>query len=325
MTPSRLINLAPMLDITDRHFRHLLRLLAPSTWLYTEMINSQAIIYGRRDEILKYSTPQHPIALQLGGSEAKSLGEATRIAEDYAYNEINLNAGCPSPRVQKGAFGAALMLNTPQLIQCLNAIAQNTTRPISLKHRIGIDTEERYEFLHQFIKTIKENTPCRIFIIHARNAWLNGLSPKENRDIPPLKYHYVHQIKKDFPELKIIINGGIKSTSAIEEQLAHCDGVMIGRAITDNPLQLHEWDATFYHNPKIPTLSLLERIIPAMHQYACAEKIPLRHITRHLLNLSHGLNGAKNWRRTLTDPKALKENNPDLILKAWQTLKQQNH
>lgn len=313
---------APMLDWTDRHFRFMVRLLCQNARLYSEMIHANALIYGNQDAFLLHQDTQHNTALQLGGSNPQALAKACKIAGDYDYVEINLNCGCPSPRVQKGLFGACLMREVDLVAVCLSAMANATDIEITVKHRIGIDEDEDYSVVQDFVGTLAHKTPCRTFIIHARNAWLNGLSPKENRDIPPLKYDFVYRIKQDFPELNIIINGGIIDNQSIAEHLKYTDGVMLGRAIYHNPMLMKDWDNLFFgiQEKLITDDELIEKLY-CYAKHEVANHTPLRHIVKQWLGLFYGQDGVKLWRQTLSDSKLLTQNNPDLILQAFDKMK----
>jgi tRNA-dihydrouridine synthase A len=315
--PPRRLSVAPMLDWTDRHCRHFHRLLAPHAWLYTEMVTTGALLHGDVPRHLRFNTPEHPVALQLGGSEPADLAHCARLAEEWGYDEVNLNCGCPSERVQRGAFGACLM-HEPQLVaDCVAAMCAATRLPITVKHRIGIDQIESYEFVHGFIATVAA-AGCSTFIVHARSAWLKGLSPKENREIPPLRYEVAHQLKRDFPQLEILLNGGLASTAAMAEQLQHVDGVMIGREAYQNPWALAEWEQALCDPTWAPSRA---QIIEGMVDYAAREArdhgTPLRAISRHILGLANGLPGARSFRRMLSDPSALRDAKPELLGQAW--------
>ena len=317
----RTVSVAPMLDWTDRHYRHMARQISRHAWLYSEMVNAHAINHGDTARHLAYNDSEHPLALQLGGSDPHELARAARHGEQHGYNEINLNCGCPSPRVQKGAFGACLMQDAPLVAACLNAMQDAVQIPVSIKHRIGIDRQSEYQPLADFVGHLRDHTACRIFIVHARNAWLDGLSPKENRDIPPLRYDHVHRLKQEFPDLDIIINGGITDNTQISAQLQHTDGVMIGREAYYHPMLLAEWDQRYYQDSR-PAISH-ETLVQRLYDYACAQTaqgIALRHLTRHYLGLMHGLPGAKQWRRILSDAELLKDNNPGLLWQAWEKI-----
>ncbi|WP_312266719.1 tRNA dihydrouridine(20/20a) synthase DusA [Neisseria sp.] len=319
--PSRRLSVAPMLDWTDRHYRYMARQISRHTWLYTEMINAGAIIYGDPERFLLKSDCENPVALQLGGSEPQALAAAAQKAAAWHYDEINLNCGCPSPRVQKGAFGACLMNETALVADCLNAMQDAAPEcAVTVKHRIGVDKQTDYQIVADFVGTLREKTACRTFIVHARNAWLNGLSPKENREIPPLKYDYVYRLKQEFADLEIIINGGIKTNEEIALHLNHVDGVMIGRECYHNPMIMRDWDNLFYGDtqPAIEYEELVLRLQDyAAVQIAAGRGTILRHMARHYLGLMHGLKGARQWRRMLSDAQLLKPNRPELIAEAW--------
>ena len=271
---------------------------------------------------MRYDDHKKNTALQLGGSNPNSLAKACQIAADYDYCEINLNCGCPSPRVQKGSFGACLMREVALVADCLNAMANATNAEITVKHRIGIDDDEDYQVVADFVGEIAHKTPCQSFIIHARNAWLNGLSPKENRDIPPLKYDFVYRIKHDFSDLNIVINGGVTDNNSINNHLQHIDGVMIGRAVYHNPMLMKNWDNVFFNCAE--NLITDEELINKLYQYAVqeiAQKTPLRNIVKQWLGLFHGQNGVRLWRQSLSDAQLLAENKPDLILRAFEKMK----
>lgn len=311
-----------MLDWTDRHFRFMARLLCQNARLYSEMIHANALIYGDKNAFLLHQDTQHNTALQLGGSNPQALAKACKIAADYDYVEVNLNCGCPSPKVQKGAFGACLMREVALVCECINAMANATNAEITVKHRIGIDDDEDYQVVADFVGEIAHKTPCKSFIIHARNAWLNGLSPKENRNIPPLKYDFVYRIKQDFSDLNIVINGGVTDNQSIAHHLQHTDGVMIGRAVYHNPMLMKNWDNVFFNCAE--NLITDEELINKLYQYAVqeiAQKTPLRNIVKQWLGLFHGQNGVRLWRQSLSDAQLLAENKPDLILKAFEKMK----
>lgn len=311
MTDLRRIRVAPMMDWTDRHCRFFLRQVSPHPRLYTEMITTGALLHGRdAARHLEFDATEHPVAVQLGGSEPEDLARCARMAEAQGYDEVNLNVGCPSDRVQRGAFGACLMAEPQLIADCVRAMRDAVRIPVTVKHRIGLDRDESYGFVHDFVAIVAE-AGCRTFIVHARNAVLKGLSPKENREIPPLRYAVVHRLKRDFPALEIVINGGIASLAAAEAQLAHVDGVMIGRAA--------------YHDPWIlaaPGRTRAE-VVRAMHAYAAREVArgnALRHVARHLLGLYHGTRRARLWRRLLSDAARLSQNDPGLLLEALRAI-----
>lgn len=294
-----IIQIAPMMGYTDRHCRYFFRLLSKEAWLFTEMIHAKAILHGKRDKLLAYHNVEHPICLQLGGSDPKELASATHIASEYRYDEVNLNVGCPSNKVLAGMFGACLMAKPELVAECVAAMRGASTIPISVKTRIGIDNQDNYEFLYHFVETVSA-AGCKTFIIHARKAWLKGLSPKENREIPPLQYDVVYQLKRDFPHLTIILNGGIRSLDEAKKHLNQVDGIMIGRAAYQTPYMLAEVDQYFYES----TNSVPDRQTVLDHLIAYIEQEQIKgikphHITRHILGLFHGIPGGKQWRRSL--------------------------
>lgn len=298
---NRKFTVAPMLDWTDRHCRFFHRLLTKEAILYTEMVTTGAILYGDPARQLRFNSQEHPVALQLGGSEPQELAQCARIAQDYGYDEINLNVGCPSERVQKGAFGACLMAEPQLIAECVSAMQAAVAIPITVKNRIGIDDQEDYADLHHFIDTVSQ-AGCQTFIIHARKAWLKGLSPKENREIPPLRYDLVYQIKQAFPTLEIIINGGITTLEQCQQHLQHVDGVMVGREAYHNPWLLAQVDPLLYGTPA--PLESRQAALLAMLPYVQAQLdagVPLGHISRHLLGLFQGMPGARAFRRLISE------------------------
>lgn len=325
--PPRRLSVAPMLDWTDRHYRHMARQITQNTWLYSEMINSGAIVYGDKNRFLMFNEGENPVALQLGGSDPAELAKAAQAVEEYGYDEVNLNCGCPSPRVQKGAFGACLMNEVDLVADCLNAMQDAVQIPVTVKHRIGVDRQTEYQTVADFVGTLRDKTACKTFIVHARNAWLDGLSPKENREVPPLKYDYVYRLKQEFPELEILINGGITTNEQIAEHLKHVDGVMVGREAYHNPMIMRDWDARFYGSTHAPIAyeELVQRLFTySQAQIQAGRGTILRHIVRHSLGLMHGLKGARTWRRMLSDAVLLKDNDGTLILEAWQEVAKAN-
>lgn len=304
----RRISVAPMMDVTDRHCRYFLRQVNSRARLYTEMITAAALIHGDVDHHLRFSEEEHPVALQLGGSEPEELAHCARLGEKYGYDEINLNIGCPSERVQRGAFGACLMAEPTLVSSCVNQIRGAVSVPVTVKHRIGIDKVEDYSFVRDFVGTVAQ-AGCRTFIVHARNAVLKGLSPKQNREIPPLKYDYVYRLKRDFPELEIVINGGIVSREEISRHLEHVDGVMVGRAAYSNPWFLADEGKT------------RAGVVQAMVRYARTVD-SLRHVTRHMLGLYHGMPRARLWRQMLSDSERLKHNRAELLLEALEAVEE---
>jgi tRNA-dihydrouridine synthase A len=320
------LSVAPMMDWTDRHCRYFHRLLTKNTLLYTEMINAGAIVHGDVPRHLRFNAEEHPVALQLGGSEPDKLALAAKIAEAWGYDEVNINCGCPSERVQKGAFGACLMAEPDLVADCvkamLDAVNDPVKMPITVKHRIGInkteDTSESYAFVRDFVGKVAD-AGCQTFIVHARNAWLKGLSPKENRDIPPLRYEIVHQLKADFPHLNIAINGGFTTNVQIAEQLQGLDGVMVGREAYHNPWLLASWDETFFNTsvrpepvegaiqtivqaqPERTRESVEAQMVLYMEREKAAHGTPWATIARHMLGLRHGLAGSRRWRQVWSD------------------------
>ncbi|TPH16117.1 tRNA dihydrouridine(20/20a) synthase DusA [Litorilituus lipolyticus] len=297
---SHKLSIAPMLDWTDRHCRYFYRLMSAHTVLYTEMVTTGAILHGRGD-YLAYNEAEHPLVLQLGGSDVKAMVECAKIAEQRGYDEININVGCPSDRVQNGRFGACLMAEPTLVAECVSEMQAATKVPVTVKSRIGIDDQDSYEFLHTFIEQVAK-AGCQHFIIHARKAWLTGLSPKQNRDIPPLDYQRVYQIKKDFSELEISINGGIKSLEEASEHLQHVDGVMIGREIYNSPYLLAQADQKLYQatTPVLTREQVIEQMITYVDQHV-ASGGKAWHILRHMLGLCNGLAGARQFRRYLSE------------------------
>jgi len=296
------ICVAPMMDVTDRHCRFFLRQVSSQARLYTEMITTGALIHGDVPRHLEFNEEEHPVALQLGGSEPGELAHCAKLGEQYGYDEINLNIGCPSERVQRGAFGACLMAEPELVSDCVRAIRNAVDLPVTVKHRIGIDKVEDYSFVRDFVGTVAQ-AGCKAFIVHARNAVLKGLSPKENREIPPLKHDYVYRLKRDFPALEIVINGGIASQEQIQTHLARVDGVMIGRAAYSNPWFLADVGKT--------------RADVVTKMYAYSKTVSsLRHVTRHMLGLYHGMPRARLWRQMLSDSERLKANRRELLLEA---------
>ncbi|GGZ05413.1 tRNA-dihydrouridine(20/20a) synthase [Shewanella fodinae] len=289
-----------MLDWTDRHYRYFARLMSSQALLYTEMVTTGAILFGKGD-YLEYNEAEHPLALQLGGSDPQALAQCARIAEERGYDEVNLNVGCPSDRVQNGRFGACLMAEPQLVADCVNAMQQQVSIPVTVKTRIGIDEQDSYLFLTDFVGKVSE-AGCNTFIIHARKAWLQGLSPKENREIPPLDYPRVYQLKQDFPALNISINGGIKSWDNITQHLQQLDGVMVGREAYQNPYLLAEVDQRLFgmNRALLSRDEVVDAMLPYVAQHLQAGG-RLNHITRHLTGLYQGVAGGRSWRRYLSE------------------------
>ena len=289
-------SIAPMMQYTDMHDRYLLRLISKKVFLYTEMVTTGAILYGKCFHQLEFNQEEHPVAIQLGGSDVNDLVRSAKIAEDYGYDEINLNVGCPSDRVQKGRFGACLMLEPDHVAECLNAMQTNVKVPVTIKCRLGVDHHEDYEFLYNFVDIV-QNAGIKHFIIHARNGILKGLSPRQNRHIPPLKYDYVYQLKKDFPNLNITINGGIKTIDECKDHLKYVDGVMIGRAAYENPFLIKDIDTELYgiesnvNSKKFILNQYLDYVEDKLQ-----EGHDLSRMMKHLFGLSRGDKFAKIFR-----------------------------
>lgn len=297
------LSVAPMLDWTDRHCRVFHRLLTRHTRLYTEMVTTGALIHGDRHRHLDFSALEHPVALQLGGSEPADLATCARLALDWGYDEVNLNCGCPSERVQKGAFGACLMAEPATVAAGVRAMVDAVAGriPVTVKHRIGIDREESYAFVRDFVGTVAE-AGCQVFIVHARNAWLQGLSPKENRDIPPLRYEVVYRLKREFPALTIVLNGGVKTDDEIDAHLQQVDGVMVGRQAYHEPWQMAGWDARFFGEPgPAASRDAAEAAWVAYLQLLHEAGTPWLTAMRHALALWNGVPGARAWRRFWSD------------------------
>lgn len=292
-------SVAPMLDWTDRHCRYFHRILTKKALLYTEMVTTGAILFGKGD-YLTFNQQEQPISLQLGGSDPIALAKCAKLAEQYGYQEINLNVGCPSDRVQNGMFGACLMANAQLVADCIKAMQDAVAIPVTVKHRIGIDQQDSYSFLCQFVEKVMPYS--QTFIVHARKAWLSGLSPKENRERPPLDYERVYQFKRDFPELIIAINGGISSIEQIKTHLQHVDGVMVGREAYQNPRLLTEIDQQIFavDRPVIDPLTAIKRLFPYIED-ELSKGTQLNHIMRHTLGIFNGKKGAKQWRRHLSE------------------------
>lgn len=296
------LSVAPMMDWTDRHCRYFHRLITRHTRLYTEMVTTGALLHGDVARHLDYNAEEHPLALQLGGSEPEDLAACARLAQRWGYDEVNLNCGCPSERVQRGAFGACLMNEAALVADSVKAMRDAVDLPVTVKHRIGVDRVESYEFVRDFVGTVAQ-AGCEVFIVHARNAWLQGLSPKENREIPPLRYEIVHRLKREFPRLTIAINGGLKDDEAIAAQLEVLDGVMIGREAYHNPYVMAGWDSRFFGDERsVPGRSEVEAAMVAYCERQQAEHgVPWPHIVRHMLGLYNGLAGARKWRQVWSD------------------------
>ncbi|MCB9786577.1 MAG: tRNA dihydrouridine(20/20a) synthase DusA [Deltaproteobacteria bacterium] len=297
----RAVSVAPMMDRTDRHFRYLMRQLTRRALLYTEMLTTGAVIHGDRQQLLGFDPAEHPVALQLGGDDPSALAEAARIGVDWGYDEINLNVGCPSARVQSGCFGAALMARPERVAEAVRAMRAAVSVPVTVKHRIGIDAIDRYEDMARFVSIVAD-AGCDRFSVHARKAWLEGLSPKENRTVPPLRYADVYRLADERPELAIEINGGITDADQMADHLARVDAVMIGRAAYETPWVLAEVDPRFFGEPApAPDRhAVAEAMLPYIERHVSAGG-RLHHVSRHMLTLFAGCRGAKAWKRTISE------------------------
>ncbi len=311
-----------MMDWSDHHCRFFWRQLTRQALLYTEMVTTGALIHGDRDRFLHYNEEEHPVALQLGGSDPADLARCAKWAEEWDYDEVNLNCGCPSDRVQSGKFGACLMAEPVLVANCVKAMRDACSIPVTVKHRIGIDHMESYEELVGFVAPVAE-AGCEVFIVHARKAWLQGLSPKENREIPPLNYPWVYRLKQDFPDLTIVINGGITSLDDCQHHLQHVDGVMLGREAYQNPWLLAEVDATFFamDNPTASRDDVIAALLPYVEQQL-ASGVHLNHITRHILGLYQSVPGARKFRRHLSENAYKPEAGLDVLTSAHQLVQQ---
>lgn len=291
-----------MMDWTDRHCRYFHRQLSRRARLYTEMVTTGALLHGDVPRHLDFDAAEHPVALQLGGSEPADLAACAKLGVKWGYDEINLNCGCPSERVQRGAFGACLMAEPRLVADCVKAMVDVVSVPVTVKHRIGVDKVESYEFVRDFVGTVAE-AGCEVFAVHARNAWLKGLSPKENREIPPLRYDLVHRLKREFPHLTITINGGITTDEQVGEQLEELDGVMVGREAYHHPWWLARWDAQFYGETGEPLTreAVEERMVAYMEREHATHGTAWHSIARHMMGLYNGVPGARRWRQVWSD------------------------
>ena len=310
---------APMIDVTDRHCRFFHRQLAPNTRLYTEMITANALLYGPRERLLAFHPQEHPVALQLGGSEPQALAQAAKLGAQWGYDEINLNCGCPSDRVQRGAFGACLMAHPQLVAECIKAMQDAVTIPVTVKHRLGLDYNDDYSFVRDFVGTLVE-AGVTVFIVHARNAVLEGLSPKDNRTIPPLRYDQAALLKRDFPEATIVLNGGLTTAQEAYGQLETFDGVMLGRAAWHTPAVLSQLHQLCYPALALPSAQeVIEHMVTYAHE-EIRQGAALRHIVKPMMGWAAGKVGARHWRRTLSDPHQLADNNPEKIRQWWHAL-----
>ena len=309
------LSVAPMMDRTDRHFRYFMRQITRKTLLYTEMITAQAILHGDRNKLLGFDPAEKPLALQIGGDDPQLLAKCAQIAEEMGYDEVNLNVGCPSNRVQSGNFGACLMAQPELVADCVVAMQAAVSIPITVKHRIGIDECDRYEDMVKFVTTVAA-AGCRRFSVHARKAWLQGLSPKDNRTIPPLRYDDVYRLKQEYPELWIEINGGIKTLDIAQEHLQQVDAVMIGRAAYDTPYIFALADRDIYAaDAPLTRHQVVHAMLPYIARWT-EQGTKLHSITRHMLQLFHGQPGSRAWKRYLTDNSCRAEAGVDTVIAA---------
>ncbi len=310
-----------MLDWTDRHCRYFHRQLTRHTWLYTEMVTTGSVLFGDPNRQLDFNDQEHPVALQLGGSEPEELAKCAKLGQQWGYDEINLNCGCPSERVQRGAFGACLMAEPKLVADGVKAMCDAVDIDVTVKHRIGINDVDSYDFVRDFVGIVAD-AGCKTFIVHARNAILKGLSPKENREIPPLKYDYAYQLKKDFPQLEIIVNGGIRTLAEVDEHLLHLDGVMIGREAYHNPWLLTAFDERYYGEESFAKtrLQVVEAMLPYIDAQVATGGPRMNSIVRHMLGIMMGLRGAREFRQKMSDAKALACNDSSLLLDAARAL-----
>ncbi|TWA87705.1 tRNA-U16,U17-dihydrouridine synthase [Azospirillum brasilense] len=313
--PAIALSVAPMMELTDRHCRSFHRLLSKNTLLYTEMVTTGAVLHGDRERLLGYDAAEHPVALQLGGSDPAELAACARIAEEWGYDEVNLNVGCPSDRVQSGRFGACLMAEPDLVARLVGAMREAVSIPVTVKSRIAIDEMEEWPTLDQFVRTVSA-AGCTHFIVHARKAWLKGLSPKENRDIPPLRYDLVHRLKQENPQLTIAINGGIRTLDEAEGHLATLDSVMIGRAAYETPYILADADRRLFGGEPGPDRYAVVEAMAAYAEERMRQGAPLSAITRHMLGLFQGLPGARAWRRHISENAHLPGAGPEVLLRA---------
>jgi tRNA-dihydrouridine synthase A len=311
---------APMMDWTDRHCRYFHRLLAPSALLYTEMVTTGAVLHGDRERLLGFNPEEHPLALQLGGSDPDDLAECASIAAERGFDEINLNVGCPSDRVQKGRFGACLMLEPELVRDCVAAMRERVTIPVTVKTRIGVDQCDSYGYFSNFVDRVAESG-CDVFIIHARKAWLSGLSPKENREIPTLRPEWVYLLKQERPELVVVLNGGVTTAAEAAVHLQRLDGVMLGRAAYQQPWVLAQCQERLFDGPVTPDRA---SVVEAMTDYLrrqVRQGVPVKHVSRHLLGLFMGEPGARSWRRYISENAHREDDNVDLLLEALQAMR----
>ena len=317
---NRAFCVAPMLDCTDRHQRYLARLISKHAVLYTEMITTGALIHGDRARFLDFDASEHPVALQLGGSEPNAMTQSAELAQEWGYDEVNINVGCPSDRVQSGSFGACLMQQPELVAENVKQMQSSVDIPVTIKCRIGVDEQEPREALWALVEA-SASAGCVTFLVHARKAWLKGLSPKENRDVPPLDYELVYRLKQDFPELEIVINGGINTIEACHEHLAHVDGVMMGREAYSNPYIMAEVDSEFYNVAKAPTSrdQVLEQYIDYANQ-RIAQGSRLNHLSKHIVGLYHGEPRSRLWRRHISQNAHIPGSGSEVLHDAYRSM-----
>jgi tRNA-dihydrouridine synthase A len=315
------LSVAPMMDWTDRHCRAFHRVLAPHARLYTEMVHAQAVRLGDRERLLGFDPTEHPVALQLGGSDPATLAEAARIGEGFGYDEVNLNVGCPSDRVQAGRFGACLMKEPTLVADAVAAMAAAVSIPVTVKCRLGVDEIEDYPVFLEFVDTVAA-AGCRLFVVHARKAWLSGLSPKENREIPPLRPEWVHRLKAERPALRILLNGGLSDVAQTLAHLASVDGVMLGRAAYHEPYRLHELDVAIFGGETQPREALLRRFLPYV-EAQLARGVALKHLARHVLGLFHAQPGGRLFRQVLSEGVTRPDAGIELIERALEATRAQ--
>lgn len=311
------LSIAPMMRRTDRHFRYLMRLFSRRTLLYTEMVTTGAVIHGDREHILGYHEDEHPLALQLGGDDPDEMAESARVAQDRGFDEVNINVGCPSNRVQQGNFGVCLMGQPDRVARCVEAMQAAVDIPVTVKHRIGFDDRDSYEDMYDFVSTVAD-AGCERFTVHARKAWLDGLSPKENRNVPPLRYEDVYRLKRERPDLFVEINGHVQTMDEVAEHLEHVDAVMIGRAAYDTPFIFGEADAAIYgESEEAPSRhEVVRQMLPYIEQWCSSEGGKLSHVTRHMLNIFAYRRGAKAWRRYITENGHVDGAGPEVVEEA---------
>ena len=316
----RRLCVAPMMDWTDRHCRYFHRILAPSALSYTEMVTTGAVLHGDRERLLGFNEEEHPLALQLGGSDPADLAECARIAQVCGFDEVNLNVGCPSDRVQRGRFGACLMLEPGLVRDCVAAMRDAVDIPVTVKSRLGVDQHDSYSYFSDFVNEVS-GSGCSVFIIHARKAWLSGVSPKENREIPELRYDWAYQLKAERPDLQIVLNGGVTTIMDVKQHLQKLDGVMIGRAAYQDPWFLAECHSELYGSTGVADR---ESAVLIMSEYArrqVGQGVPVKNISRHMLGLFHGLPGARRWRRFISENAHRDAANDRLLLQALEAMK----